>query len=300
MESPLADEVVLNGVNASGMSSRRGQYLLSLSATELEQIAGRRQRYSKTQREILDARRQQLEEDRLALEFGRDENNLAEAGWGIIFPSNGRDVPAIRDALKVLLDWRREQAGGLFKELSGDDGYRPGDTADRYMSRHGASPGTVDPTRLPYYLLIVGDVDEIPFRFQYELDATYLVGRIHFGSIVEYVRYARSVVAAEQGGLRLPRRAVFFGTAHAGDRATELSSELLVQPLSSQLTTKRPDWTVERVSPAASRSPRAPGRSPRSWHPWRHEEARGRARCAAARGRAGLRVRWPREVDQVP
>ncbi len=246
----LPDEFVFNGIHGS-----TGNYLLKLSSADLQKIA-LGHTYSNTHLSELKERDRQRTEEKYALEFGRDENKLSEAGWGVIFPARplGQNQPIldIRDALRELLDWRKEQAGDLYQEFIGGAGVRPKETADKFMIRHKAAPGTVDPTLLPYYLLLVGDATEIPFRFQYELDATYLVGRIYFDTLDEYARYAHSVVSAEKSGLKLPRRAVFFGTAHEGDLATQLSAEQLVKPLAEQLSVKKKDWQVEHLLPADS------------------------------------------------
>lgn len=257
MTGPLPDELIFNGINASEKSSNRGKYLLTLTPSELEQIA-LGHTYGKRHLTELNERNRQIEENKFALEFGRDDNNLADAGWGVIFPAKADNTPilAIRDVLKELLDWRKEQAGDLYKEYIGEKGYLPKDTADKFMRRYKASPGTVDPTRLPYYLLLVGDPTEIPYRFQYELDVTYLVGRIHFETLQEYANYAHSVVMAEKNNLRLARRAVFFGPAHAGDIATQLSSTMLVDSLSGKLSEKKKDWQVELLTPEESRKAR--------------------------------------------
>ena len=259
MSDQMPGSFVFNGVNASEKSPRRGRYLLELTADELQQAA-LGQVYGKRHFQELKARNLQQEEQRFALEFGRDENNLAEFGWGVIFPTRADNQPVlqIREALSELLDWRKHQAGNLYQEYNGPRGYLPRDTADKFMNRYRAAPGTVDPTRLPYYLLIVGSPSEIPYRFQYELDVTYLVGRIYFDTLEEYRQYAHSVVAAEdeQARLDLPRRAVFFGTAHANDGATQLSSQMLVAPLADKIGSRLKDWQVELVPPGECRKAR--------------------------------------------
>ena len=100
---------------------------------------------------------------------------------------------------------------------------------------------------MPYYLLIVGDPDEVSFRFQYELDVEYAVGRIAFDSVEEYAHYAQSVVEADGRKIVLPRRATFVAARNHDDRATELSSENLVPPLLNVLGKELNDWSFDRL-----------------------------------------------------
>lgn len=255
MTNDLPDEIILNGVNASENSPNRGRYLLTLQPDDLQRMA-LGQRYSPEHyKELKERERLRVKAAALeTLQYGRDDNNLAQAGWGVIFADKADPqwLAAVKEALGELFTWRSEQAGELYRICEGEWGYQPGDTADTFMRRYRASPGTVDPTKLPYYLLIVGNVDQIPYRFQYELDTTYLVGRIYFDTLEEYAHYAHSVVTAEKNPLRLPRRAVFFGTRHDDDRATAMSADMLVAPLARQVRQQKPGWQVDHLAPADS------------------------------------------------
>ncbi len=174
---------------------------------------------------------------------GVDPKKLDEAGWGVIFAHDGD--PAVREALQPLLELRREQTGeSQFEIYDGAAGYRPGEAKAKFLARHGAGPGPADPQTVPYYLLIVGSPEKIPYRFQSQLDVQYAVGRIHFDSVEEYANYAASVVAVERGQVRLPRRACFFGVRNDDDKATSMSSRRLIKPVRRHLRDKQTDWQV--------------------------------------------------------
>jgi hypothetical protein len=186
---------------------------------------------------------------RRGLKEGLDPGNLDEAGWGVIFPSSVNSDP-LREALAPLLDLRRAQAGKrkerFFREFIGEDGYREGETKVAFLARHGAGPGPADPEKVPYYLLLVGDPEAIPFSFQYQLDVQYAVGRLGFDHLAEYRSYAESVVAAETGGTGRRSRASFFAPANPGDPVTWSTCAHLVQPVAAGVR-GLPGWSVETV-----------------------------------------------------
>lgn len=102
---------------------------------------------------------------------------LEDAGWGVILPRDGD--AKVREALRPLLDWRKEKAAsrdeGRYREMWGEEGYVRGESKRDFILRHGAEFGPADPRRMPYYLLLVGGPHEIPFTFQYDLDASVIV-----------------------------------------------------------------------------------------------------------------------------
>lgn len=176
---------------------------------------------------------------------GYDPQDLQSVGWALIFPAE--DAPqgprndTIYEALHELRALREEQcggrraAGGLYDELRGADGYRAGDSKEDFLGRHGVRTfGVADPQELPYYVLLVGSPEQIPFEFEQELSADRAVGRLYFEELEGYIRYARSVVTTQRPADRLvlPPRACLWGPQNPRDPATELSAKYLLEWLS--------------------------------------------------------------------
>ncbi|HYG61031.1 MAG TPA: hypothetical protein VEL74_00495 [Thermoanaerobaculia bacterium] len=168
-----------------------------------------------------------------------DANDLAKAGWGVIW-APGLD-PRVKEALEPLLALRQREAGPLYREVEA----RPGETFFQLLKRLGASVAPVDPKRLPYYLLVVGEPAEVPFELQYQLDVAHAVGRLCFATPEEYGRYALGVVAVEENGVRRPRRLGIFAVQNQDDWATLSCREHLATPLAESLRREVQDWEVD-------------------------------------------------------
>jgi len=191
-------------------------------------------------------RHERARKKHLGLIEGKDPKKLEEAGWGVIFT---KDTPqAVRDALQPLLDFRKAQATAKDERRYKEYNYRAGETKPDFLERHNVGSGVVDPDKAPYYMLLVGDPEQIPYRFQYQLDVQFAVGRLHFDTPEEYAQYAQSVIDAESGKVKLPKKTAFFATANPDDDATITSMNELSVPLSAFVGgDQKEHWGVETI-----------------------------------------------------
>ena len=154
-----------------------------------------------------------------------DPMDLTQTGWAVLFASDAD--PAIKDALKPLLDLRRSQVNDdkLFRIFDGPAGVRPNQTAGSWALAKGVSlAAPVGPRRgVPFYLLMVGSPQRIPFEFQAQFDLQWAVGRLHFDKVADYASYAQKVVEYEQGsGPVQQRSAAVWIPRNPGDLATPM------------------------------------------------------------------------------
>lgn len=215
----LDDMVYFNGIDAE-----TGQY--AVKPQTVDQIA--KLARANPQVDPMRALRGETEMRSFGLPPGVDYEKLDQAGWGVIFHEN---APAdVKAALKPLIDKRAQQAGPLFRILD----YKTGEQVRDWYRRYEIRPGSVDPEVFPYYLVIVGPPDGIPFEFQYLLGVDYAVGRVSFGSADSYARYAEFVTTYEtSSAIQNAKQIAYWGTRHLGDGATKLSSTLLIDPLAN-------------------------------------------------------------------
>jgi hypothetical protein len=250
----MSQELSLNGIDAE-----TGGYLDEGVTTDMIARVARGQKLSPEElkdakmRKALDAQKN----SHFGVAEGIDKNDLSQTGWGVLFPSAlpKKSVDALKEALKPLLDHRQAQAAAVdetfYKEFVGaEQGVKNGESKNDFLKRNGRGPGPADPAGgVPYYLLIAGSPETIPYTFQYQLDVQYGVGRIYFDKLEDYYHYAQSVVAAETGKIKRAKKAAFFGVANPDDRATAMSAEHLIKPLSAQMKKQYKDWGVDLISP---------------------------------------------------
>jgi hypothetical protein len=163
----------------------------------------------------------------LGLPLDVDPTDLTQAGWSVVVPADTSD--AVKRAIRPLIEHRRRQVPPDRHRVLD---YIHGESREQWLGRYGAYGSNVEPTVIPYYVLLIGGPELIPFEFQYELDIDYAVGRIAFDAPEDYGRYAEAVIGYEQdAAVPNGREVVYWGTRHEGDPATELSSKYLITPL---------------------------------------------------------------------
>jgi hypothetical protein len=232
------DQLVLNGINGA-----TGDYYTPpiSQAGAAEFASGATQDADALN--VLRNLAQQASQAHLGLPFDRDPKNLKEAGWCIVF--HRAEDAAVKSALQPLIEHRQKQIGDdkVVKVLD----YADGETLQRWLARYKVAPGSVDATKIPLYVLLIGSPDKIPFDFGHMLDVEYCVGRLHFDTPEAYTQYANSVINYETGGRVANRRQVaFWAPRHINDGPTKLSSDFLVKPLAQG----QPDRTslIQRIS----------------------------------------------------
>lgn len=168
-----------------------------------------------------------------------DPLQLAEAGWGVVWAPGTAE--AVRQALAPLLEWRQGLAGSLFRQFE----FFSGENFFDFLERHDAGPDSVNPAKVPYYLLLVGSPETLPFEVQNALAVSRAVGRLTFASTEGYADYARRLVGYEQDGAPSHRRAAFWAPESPGDPPTLSSVENFVKPLEQMVAGVRRTWRVE-------------------------------------------------------
>lgn len=176
-------------------------------------------------------------------------HDLSSAGYAVVFAAGITEE--IKAQLSPLLEHRRRQAGQLFRLIH----FRSGRSKIDFLHDLGAEPGDANPLQLPYYVLLVGSPEEIPFDFQYELDVERAVGRIYFETPEAYGRYARSVVAAETGEAPPPPREIACFGAVTDDTSARTAENLLLPLAEALKKSGGTNWEVRTWSDQEAKKP---------------------------------------------
>jgi hypothetical protein len=216
------DDIILNGIDGT-----TGEYLVApITPAEAAGIASGLPTEEATAK-WLKVKASAAKKDLLDLPMDVNPTQVSRAGWAIVLPAGA--PPELKAAVQPLIDHRKK---GVAPDRCKVLEYRPGETMRKWLARHGVAPGSVIPTKVPYYVTLVGDPTQIPFDFQYLLNVEYAVGRLAFDGVEQYRRYAEGVAAYETAtGVKNAKHVTYWGPRHAADRSTQMSADALVTPL---------------------------------------------------------------------
>ncbi|WP_020471363.1 hypothetical protein [Zavarzinella formosa] len=216
------DDIILNGINGA-----TGEYLVApITPSDAVKIASGRPTDSAIG-SWFKAIASVFKRPKLGLPMDVDPTNPGRAGWAIVLPAGCSQE--LKSAVQPLIERRKNVVPPdrckVFE-------YRPGETMRKWLARHGVAPGSVVPTKVPYYVTLVGGPTEIPFDFQYLLDVEYAVGRLAFDTPEQYRLYAESVAAYETAtSIKNAKEVTYWGPRHPADRSTQMSADSLIRPL---------------------------------------------------------------------
>lgn len=138
----------------------------------------------------------------LGLPSGIDPADVGQAGWALVVHVD--ESAAVGEALRPLIEHRRAQVGeDRFRLLE----VRSGETWRSWLAAQGVAAGRPDPDKVPYYLLLAGPPERIPWDVQLALGVEYAVGRLTCETPEAYRRYAVAVGDIESGRRPHPARA---------------------------------------------------------------------------------------------
>jgi hypothetical protein len=167
----MDDKLYVNGINAV-----TGEYLVDPMTTADAARLIRGEKSDKATASWLKRAWKSLTTAHLGLPMGVDPADIRQAGWAIVF--HAEESAAVKDAFAPLIAHRQAQVADdqRCKVLE----YRAGEKREKWLARHGIGIGSVRPEKVPYYLLLVGSPEKIPFLFRHHLSVEYGVGSLDF------------------------------------------------------------------------------------------------------------------------
>ena len=215
-------------IHFNGINGVTGQYLLEPMEVSAAATLAKNKDLDAFVVEWLKNMWRTLSQPHLGLPFFVDPADVGQAGWCVVF--HNEEDEAVKKALQPLIDHRTKQVTDTNKLKILE--YHSGEDWSGWLARHGIGAGNIDPKKVPFYILLVGSPELIPFSFGHLLDVEYAVGRLHFETAAEYEAYAKSLIDYEtSASVPNSKEAVFFAPRHPFDAATRLSADFLVKPL---------------------------------------------------------------------
>jgi hypothetical protein len=158
----------------------------------------------------------------------RDPNELTAQRWGLVAPngSRGDRLLAIIEPLRQL---RQQGQGGAPVKIYRVPSVMTGPFAAKWKQEVFRDEKTSEQNR-PRYLLLLGDLHEVPLELQQALSTDAFVGRLAFRTDAGYEAYVEKVLKWEGAAARETKPRVIFYTSRDRTDATEVGHQALVTP----------------------------------------------------------------------
>jgi hypothetical protein len=164
-------------------------------------------------------------------DVNRNPNELSRQRWGLVAPS-GPEGDRLLALIEPLRRERQAAQGGepvrVYRIPAEGKEKRDGPYAARWK-KHVFRSESVPEQALPRYLLLLGDLDQIPLEFQQVLSTDAFVGRLAFPSDEGYEAYVAKVLRWERASHE-ERARLLFHTSRDGTSATDIGHRWLMQP----------------------------------------------------------------------
>ena len=220
-------------------------------------------------------------------------DDLQKQKWGVVVPP-GETGERLLELVEPLIARRRQQQGSYVRvfrsppmsasDLSLLDAFR---MRDRWRDGQSSSAEA-----LPYYLLIVGDLQQVPLAVQRALSVStnHAVGRLSFERDDDYRAYVAKLIAQETGA-KSPRGDILLHTVQDGTRATEEGHANLIQRLVGDAKELSPRPSMRE---SGTRIP-----TPRELFEAVEQPSAPTVLCTLAHGEGAPRGGWPSAAEQL-
>ena len=167
-----------------------------------------------------------------------DLGNPRTVGWTFLMAAEDPQRKDLIDIVRPLAE-HREMPDPSSPLLLGDEGDWAGWIRDVYLG--------LPMSERPFYVLIVGGPNQIPFRFQSLMNVAAATGRVAFDRLQDLEAYVQKVIRLETADQPATApTAVFFATDEGYPDPTYFSRRFMAEPL-IQLAEKRGSFNVKRI-----------------------------------------------------
>jgi hypothetical protein len=169
-----------------------------------------------------------LEQPDVLWDATRDPNELPAQRWGLVVPKGERGERLLA-LIEPLRKHRQQAQGGAPVEVYRVASEMTGAYAMGWKKEIFRTEKMSEKNR-PRYLLLLGDLHEVPLELQQALSTDAFVGRLAFSSDAGYEAYVEKVLRWEGAAARETQARVIFYTSRDRTSATELGHQKLITP----------------------------------------------------------------------